>query len=39
MPVTGALRAAKDLLEARGIDDNDRKLRYTACAKLSTVFS
>ena len=28
MPVTGALRAAKDLLEARGIDDNDRKLRY-----------
>jgi hypothetical protein len=28
MPVTGALRAAKDLLEARGIEDSDRKIRY-----------
>jgi hypothetical protein len=28
MPVTGALRAAKDLLEARGIEDSGRKIRY-----------
>ena len=39
MPVTGALRAAKDLLEARGIDDNDRKLRYILAFHRITSYS